>query len=216
METDFIYCRRKTPIGVKIEEITGSEQRSGRIWREMARQVWNENGRDEYRSIGHFSSGAPFNEADPDSRISLSHTEGMLVVATLPPAPQIESQETFNPLIALGVDTERTNRDKPHALRSRFLNETELTSLPDTPESSLLAWTAKEALYKAALTPGLDWRADICIMQLPDPATGSLGRASVRINGEEQPFTLYSYREGEFTITIALGVNSVTFLSALK
>ncbi len=216
METEFIYCRHKTPIGVKIEEITGAEQRSGRVWQEMARQVWNENGRDDYRSIGHFANGAPYNETDPDSRISLSHTEGMLVIATLPPTPQIETQSAYNPLIALGVDTERTDREKPHILRTRFLNENELNSLPDTPAASLLAWTAKEALYKAALTPGLDWRADIGITRLPDPLAGTLGEASVRINGEEQRFILYSYHEGSFTITIALGDNTLTFLPQQK
>ena len=47
METNFIYERMRTPIGVKVELVTGSEQREGRVWRLMAAQVYAENGRED-------------------------------------------------------------------------------------------------------------------------------------------------------------------------
>ena len=60
METEFIYYRHTTPIGVRIEEITGYEQLSGPNWVAFAKQVFSENSKDGYRVIDHYDSGAPF------------------------------------------------------------------------------------------------------------------------------------------------------------
>lgn len=214
METDFIYCRHKTPLGVKIEEITGAEQRTGAVWREMARQVWSENGRDGYRPMSHRADGSPVSEAEPDTRISVSHTEGCFVVATIPPTPEVEDLGAFSPRAALGVDVERADRGKALELRSRFLCESEMSlSGIDTVRGAMLAWTCKEALYKAALTPGLDWRADIRISSLPDPDSGAIGEATVRFpDGGSERFSLYSYITDGFMVTIALGVRAASFL----
>lgn len=214
METDFIYCRHKTPLGVKIEEITGAEQRTGAVWREMARQVWSENGRDGYRPMSHRADGSPVSEAEPDTRISVSHTDGCFVVATIPPTPEVEDLGAFSPRAALGVDVERADREKAQELKSRFLSEPEL-SLPgiDAVSGAILAWTCKEALYKAALTPGLDWRADIRISLLPDPDSGATGEATVSLpDGASERFSLYSYTTDGFLVTIALGVRAASFL----
>ena len=86
METEFIYYRHTTPIGVRIEEITGYEQLSGPNWVAFAKQVFSENSKDGYRVIDHYDSGAPFLDGE-SSRISVSHTGHMLVVASLPKTP---------------------------------------------------------------------------------------------------------------------------------
>lgn len=225
METDFLYSRRKTPIGVKVEEVGGAEQRTGRVWELMAKQVYQENGRDGYRAIDHTPEGVPLLEGS-DERISVSHTDGLLVVATLPPTPEADLTQ-YSPRTALGVDTEAADRDKPRTLRERFLNPDELVLVPDTVEASVVAWTAKEALYKAALTPGLDWREDIRITRLPatDDAVSSLrsdhnhsgnallGAATVR--GQE--YILYTYKTTgvpggrEYVVTLAITPQTATY-----
>lgn len=212
METEFLYSRRKTPIGVKVEEVGGAEQRTGRVWELMAKQVYQENGRDDYRAIDHTDTGVPLLEGS-DERISLSHTEGLLVVATLPPTPEADLTQ-YSPQTALGIDTEAADRDKPQKLRERFLSADELALVSDTVEASVVAWTAKEALYKAALTPGLDWREDIRITRLPQPgALGELGAAMVG----NQEYILYSYRTRgvpggrEYIVTLAITPQTATW-----
>ena len=43
---DFIYWRHPTIPGIKVEEITGGEYYKGKVWLDMARQVYCENGRE--------------------------------------------------------------------------------------------------------------------------------------------------------------------------
>ncbi|MDE6299895.1 MAG: hypothetical protein K2M10_09675, partial [Muribaculaceae bacterium] len=74
METECIYWPHPTPVGIKVEEISGMENRSGEIWRRMALQVYCENGKDGFREIGHFSNGAPFLFGQ-NNRISITHTD---------------------------------------------------------------------------------------------------------------------------------------------
>ncbi len=73
METEFIYWRHHTLPGIKVEEICGGENRPMSLWREMAYQVYSENGREVYREIGHFRNGAPFLNGE-NGRISITHT----------------------------------------------------------------------------------------------------------------------------------------------
>jgi len=60
----------------------------------------------------------------------------------------------------VGVDVE-TDRKQLERVAPRVLSQAELDCYRD---NLVGAWTLKEALYKAALTPGLDFRRDI---QLP-------------------------------------------------
>lgn len=54
----------------------------------------------------------------------------------------------------IGVDSETA---RPQLLRvaGKFINHTESAYIPQLISTLLQAWTAKEAVYKAALTPGL-------------------------------------------------------------
>lgn len=214
METDFIYWRHHTPIGVKVEEISGGEGRGGAVWRAMALQVWKENGRDGYRDMDHMECGAPL-LCGGHSRISLSHADGLLVVATLPPTPEA-GLDGFAERTALGVDAERADRRQVLAVRERFMNADELSMTPaDDVEANIVAWTSKEALYKAALTPGLDWRSQILLRKLPVP-DGQTGEAEVEIAGRKIPFVLCSYRSDDFVVTLAITPRTATFMKQKK
>lgn len=215
METEFIYYRHRTPVGVKVEEVSGGEDRSGAVWRAIAMQVYCENGRDgQYRAIDHAPSGAPLLEPG-HARVSVTHTSHLLVVATLPDTPDIDL-EAFDPRTALGVDAEKVDREQVLRVRERFLSEEERALVPaDEVEKHIAAWTAKEALWKAALTPGLDMQTDIHITRLPDPRSeSSRGAATVSIPGHgDVEFTLYSYLTDGCMVTLALTPQTVTFLT---
>ena len=228
MQTEFIYWRHHTPVGIKIEEISGGEDKKNPLWKEMAFQLYGENGRDEYREIGHFASGAPFLRGS-DQRISISHTRNMLVVATLPPTPDSDLK-SFSPEAALGVDVEEADRNQVLRIRSRFLNDDELRMITDTDVlANITAWTAKEALYKAAMSPDPYFRKSIRILHLPEPVeeekwlkyissnakpdiSAAFGSASVALSdGSVVRFNLYSYLSGPFVVTLAFSDLTATY-----
>lgn len=197
--------------GIKVEEITGYEQKSGRVWVELAKQIYNENGVGGYRTISHYESGAPYLEGEA-VRISVSHTEHILVVASLAKTPEIDLSE-YNPRTALGVDVESAEREQVIRLRERFLNTEELAMVSaDDLEANILAWTAKEALYKAALTAGLDFRTQILITSLPDIETEKEGRAVVKFDDKNcADFLLHSYKSENYIVTLAYSPKCATF-----
>ncbi len=166
METEFIYWRHPTPVGIKVEEISGMENKSGKLWRDMAMQIYCENGVDGFREIGHFANGAPF-LFGLTSRISVTHTAHLLAVATLPKTPEANLSQ-FAPRTAMGIDAERLDREQVLRVRDKFLSDEEKAIVSeDSLEANIIAWTSKEALYKAAMTEGLDFRNDITIKSLP-------------------------------------------------
>lgn len=166
MENDFIYWRHPTVPGIKVEEVTGGDRYSGELWRSMARQLYCENGKEAYRDLGHFPDGAPFLYGEPN-RISITHCPGFYAVATLPPTPEVDLS-LFSPRAAMGIDAEREDRSQVLRVRDRFLSADELAMIPaDDVRLNVLAWTIKEAAYKAARVPGLDFREDIRIRRLP-------------------------------------------------
>ena len=214
MDTEFIYWRHRTVPGIKVEEVCGAEDRPLKLWLEMAYQVYCENGKEVYREIGHYPSGAPFLMGD-SSRISITHAGRFLAVATLPPTPEVDLAG-FSQRAALGIDAERADREQVLKVRDRFLNARELEMIDkEDVFANVHAWTAKEALYKAALQSGLDIREDIEIVSLPkigpavpvydhaefDPICPGEGR--VKINGEWEPFVLYSYESEGNIVTLA-------------
>ncbi|MEZ3550657.1 MAG: 4'-phosphopantetheinyl transferase superfamily protein [Muribaculaceae bacterium] len=215
METDFIYWPHPTPVGIRVEEVSGMETKSGRLWIDMAKQIYAENGRDAYREIGHFSNGAPFLFGST-SRISISHADHLLVVASLPRTPEADLS-VFSPRTAMGIDAEHLDREQVVKVRSKFLSDDEMTLVDEKNlEGNIVAWTAKEALYKAAMTEGLDLRNDITLLSLPEidrkmnipgaPAP-AIGKATVSVQTESgkqtQEMELYSYESEGHCVTIA-------------
>ena len=212
---EFIYWPHPTPVGIRVEEVCGMESKSGRLWEEMAKQIYCENGRDGFREIGHFANGAPF-LFGLTTRISITHTGHLLAVASLPKTPEADLSE-FAPRTALGIDAERADRQQVLKVRDRFLNDAEKEIVKaDDVTANVIAWTAKEALYKAAMTSGLDLRSDLIItkmpeidrkMNLPGAPAPVLGKAIIRLGDLEYDMELYTYEsEGEtekYIVTLA-------------
>lgn len=218
--TDFIYWPHPTPVGINIEEVSGYESKSGKAWRELARQIYCENGRNAYREIYYSEIGAPLLEGS-DQRISISHAGNLFVVASLPATPECDL-ETFSLRSALGVDCERKDREQVVHLRPRFLSEEELELIPEKDVAqNIVAWTVKEAVYKAMLTPGLDFRKMIRIHSLPevkdfDPFNiPKLGKATVSVEKDDTlqtvEFDLYSYLSDDYVVTLAFSPKCAKF-----
>ena len=207
MEEEFVYWRHKTPVGIKVEEVSGGCRYTGEVWREMARQIYCENGRESFREIGHFQNGAPFLTGE-ECRISLSHCEGLYVVATLPSTPEVELG-VFSRRACMGIDAESADREQVLKLRERFLSDKELVMIPaDNIEANITAWTIKEAAYKAALKEGLDLRSQIRIDKMPDE--DNLGQATLLLD-ENEALNIYSYSSEGCVVTIAFSPQCAKF-----
>ena len=220
-ENEFVTWRHTTPVGVKVDEVFGMDSKSGKIWRALARQIFCELGDFNYREIYHYENGAPYIEG-LKARFSLSHTNHLLVGAILPKTPD-QNLEIFNPRTAMGIDAENLDRSQVLKIRTKFLSQQELELVPeDDLEANIVAWTSKEALYKAALTPGIDFKEDIKINRLPVLAkdgdkneASNLGSATIilRENSEfpTQEMELYSYESYGCCVTIAVSPKAAKF-----
>lgn len=211
METEFIYWRHDTPTGIRVEEVSGAEDRKGRVWLLMAMQVYAENGGDVYRVIDHFPSGAPYLDGS-QARISVSHTDGLLVVASLPRTPEADLS-VFTPRSALGVDAERADREQVLRVRERFLHPDELTMVgAEDVAANVLAWTCKEAMLKAGMDRSADIRESLRILNLPNPATGDIGQGRITLpDGRTEDLELYAYPSEGCIVTLAYSPKCAKF-----
>lgn len=223
METEFIYWPHHTPAGIKVEEVSGMETKTGNVWREMAKQIYCENGKDGYRELGHFPNGAPFIFGS-SARISMTHTDHLLAVATLPKTPEADLAG-FSTRTAMGIDAERLDRSQVLKVRDKFLSDEEKMLVPaDDLEKNIIAWTAKEAIYKAGMTEGIDFRNAIILKSLPEidrqmnqPGAPSpvFGKAFITIptgNGEENfEMELYCYESENCCVTLAYSPKCAKF-----
>ena len=194
METEFIYWKHDTAAGIKVEEISGGEDKSARLWKIMALQVFGENGGDRYREIGHMPGGAPLLE-DADQRISLTHTIHFMAIAMLPRTPEADLRE-FSIRTALGIDAERVDRAQALKVIDRVASAAEMKLMEDYAEAlregdehhapleeedakvraAVLCWTCKEALYKAGLREGVDFASELPIESLPEICNSPMAR----------------------------------------
>lgn len=100
-------------------------------------------------TLGHHDNGAPY-IVEPDTHISLSHTHGAVCIAV-------------NSTKAIGVDIERIGT-RVIRVRDKFLNDMEKRWLPaDDVNGNLIAWTAKEALFKVIPDSGIDFREHLSL-----------------------------------------------------
>ena len=136
----------------------------------------------------------------------------------------------------MGIDAERLDREQVLRVRDKFLSDEEKAIVSeDSLEANIIAWTSKEALYKAAMTEGLDFRNDITIkslpaidrqMNLPGAPAPVIGKAQVlvadmRNHQDESPATeirkevvemeLYSYESEGCCVTIAYSPKCAKF-----
>lgn len=115
--------------------------------------------------VAHLPSGAPVIAGIDDPLfISVSHCATAAVIAVSPDS-------------RIGIDIEQ-QRPQLRRVRQKYLSPREL-EIFDTPQLMLIAWTAKEAVYKAALTPGLPLH-DI-ELSLPEPSFGGVAMRSQAI-----------------------------------
>ena len=223
METEFIYWPHHTPVGIKVEEVSGMDTKSGKVWIEMAKQIYCEHGKDNYRDLGHFANGAPFVFGSP-SRISMTHADHLLAVATLPKTPEADLSK-FNPRTAMGIDAERLDRSQVVKVRDKFLSDAEKELVPeDDLEKNIIAWTCKEAIYKAGMTEGVDFKEGITIERLPDidrqmnlPGAPApvLGKGTILLTTEKgtsrHDIELYSYQSDDYCVTLAYSPKCAKF-----
>lgn len=117
----------------------------------MIRKVFGNEAALEHDSEGRPSICCPrFNGS-----ISISHSLESCVLAV-----------THCPTASIGIDVE-TWREQLYRVARRFLSEEELP-VYNTRELLLLAWTTKEAVYKAARIPGLPLKEIHLPLQIPD------------------------------------------------
>lgn len=201
--TELIYWSHKLPHRIEVVEISGGEGASATLWKALALQLIAEHSADGYRQIDHYRSGAPFFAEEEQIRISVTHTGNFMAVAMLPPAPEA-LPDSFVAGYALGIDAERKDREQVLRIRDRFLSDTEKEFIAaDDVEANILAWTVKEAAYKAMLTPGLDFRRDIIIISLPETASRRKGEAICKLAETEVRLTLCSWESEGHILTIA-------------
>jgi phosphopantetheinyl transferase len=104
----------------------------------------------------------------------------------------------IHPTLRIGIDVERP-RQQLIKVQHKYLNNNEMTILHNI-EELLWAWTAKEAVYKAAGIPGLELAS--IALQLPVH-----GNASAEISdghGALRKFALYSRFHNDIMTTIAI------------
>lgn len=215
--TDFMYEKEMAPCGVAIEEIYGADEKSAKVWKLFAMQIFSE-AEGDYRSIEHFENGAPYIDGH-QQRISVSHTSHCLVVASLPKTPDIDL-ESVNIRTAIGIDLERSDRAQVLKIRDKFLSSSENALLPEIADIEkateedikqyILAWTCKEALYKAGMGMSPDWREDYRIVALPKIAsdmrsasTEKYGKGTIRTADGEMEMLLSSWEFEGHVVTLA-------------
>lgn len=207
--TDFIYERGVAPCGIAVEEIYGAEEKSAKVWKLFAMQIFSESEGD-YRSIWHLENGVPMLEDIPQ-RISVSHTPYHLVVASIPKTPDINLEEV-NIRTAIGVDIEKADRGQVLKIRDKYLNvsEQKMTGNDDV-KANIVAWTCKEALYKSIMGTAPDWKEDYQILHMPQLASDiksatkeKYGKGLVRLSdGTTLEMNLSSWESDGHIITIA-------------
>lgn len=212
---DFIYERSVAPCGIAVEEIYGADDKSAKVWKLFAMQIFSE-AEGDYRSMEHLANGTPVLDGIPQ-RISVAHTSHHLAVATIPKTPDINLEEV-NIRTAIGIDIEDADRRQVLKVASKFLTADEMALLPDAtienPEVTtayILAWTCKEALYKAAMGTAKDWKEDYHINSLPELAADikgatpeKYGGATVRLSETERmELMLSSWQSEGQIVTVA-------------
>lgn len=134
--------------------------------------------------VSHRESGAPYIAGRPDINVSVSHCRQLACVAV--------GDIADGPF---GVDVEDVSRSQLERVAPRIMTANEVAAARQLPDGFARAWTAKEAVYKAVLTPGADFTRDIRLA--PDLASATFVPTDTR-------FALtYSYPTPRILLCIA-------------
>lgn len=129
-------------------------------------------------TVGHRESGAPYLEGRRE-HVSISHSAVQAVVA-------VSAHDGF------GVDTE-TLRPQLERVKDKFLSAVDLPQCV-TLRDLCRAWCAKEAVYKAAMTPGLSLADGIRIDGERAEAAGKLYRL-ITVESSDDAVTVLAVRD---------------------
>lgn len=100
----------------------------------------------------HHSSGAPFLPSAANTVISVTHSAHWAAVAL--------ANRSDGPV---GIDVEDSTRPQLPKLSAKFLSDNESSAAGNVADGLTKAWTAKEAVYKAALKRGVVFKHDIAL-----------------------------------------------------
>lgn len=220
-----MYEREIAPCGIAVEMIYGADEKSAKVWKLFAMQIFSE-AEGDYRSIEHLEFGAPVLDGIPQ-RISVSHTSHCLAVASLPKTPDIDLGKV-NARTAIGIDIEKSDRRQVLKIRDKFLSVSEKTLLPDVSDidkategdisQHILAWTCKEAMYKADMGMAPDWKEHYRIVRLPVIASDIIsatsekyGKGVISMPDGEMEFTLSSWEFEGHVMTLAFSSKIARF-----
>ena len=139
--------------------------------------------------LEHDSNGKPC-LANSHQHISISHSGEFVAIALC----------TF----PIGIDIEKVS-PRITRVRSHFLRPEELINIAESNLiANTLAWTAKEALYKAANIHNLTWMQGCLPNSLHSiSATATEWRAFITYNEEITQFALHSLKIQDYIITLA-------------
>lgn len=129
--------------------------------------------------LSHDADGAPLLSGS-SLHISISHSRRFAAIA-------------LHPTQRIGVDVEEMRAGQLRRVQSRFISPSEAAQWAATDSQLLAAWTIKEAVYKAAATPGLPLTA-INLSAAPGTALLPNGRW----------FAISTVVEPERTISLAI------------
>jgi phosphopantetheinyl transferase len=132
-----------------------------------------------YVELHHDADGAPLLRGS-ELHISVSHSRRFAAIA-------------LHPAYRIGVDVEEMRPAQLRRVQSRFISLSEAAQWAATDSQLLAAWTIKEAVYKAAATPGLSLTS-INLSAEPGAALLPDGRR----------FAVRTFAEPERTISLAI------------
>ena len=137
--------------------------------------------------LQHTPHGMPYVEGT-NLNLSITHTHGLVCVAV----------NEYHPI---GIDVERKGT-RVLRVRDRFLNESEQAFIAaDDSETTLIAWTAKEALYKVVNDHNATMRDDLQL----DPFKPSIvGTLKFTANYAGRKFTIKSLSWHIHVLTLAV------------
>lgn len=134
--------------------------------------------------VGHRADGSPF-IIGTNIEISISHSRAMATLA-------IGSDKR------LGIDVEEW-RDTLQRVRSKYLSAQE-SAIWTTCDDMLVAWTAKEAVYKAAGIFGLDFSDDILLFR----NQSNISAIVKNKEGNIISYDIFTTKMGPSRITVAI------------
>lgn len=118
-------------------------------------------------NMAHHENGAPYISDLPEMSISVTHSRKVAAVAVC-----------TGPDTMIGIDAEEW-RTQLERVAPRILSPEEIEKYSGTETHLLAAWTMKEALFKAALTPGTDFARDINLPMAFEIPLGNQAQAVV-------------------------------------